>query len=306
MRALRLIRNLVDFMNEVAVLVNKMIMNLKSVSFGRVGIAAFVLRTSAFLFYSSFLILHSSFLYSCQRKAVPTRSTAGPGTSTPIADPASPVVRANNTAFTYFSAKGKAQVTLKGNEQGANLNVRLRRDSIIWVSGSLLGIEGVRAVLTPDSVRVVNRLEKSYFVGGYDYLSRVLQVPVSFAQVQALLLGDYLPAPAGTRPTVVAEAAGQRVSYPQERLSVDRLLSATGRVQQLKLAEAATGRRLTVDYADFRALEAAAGLSFAHDLNVRAEQPKASTTAHLNYNKVTVGERLEFPFSIPKGYAKMK
>ncbi len=245
-------------------------------------------------------------LAGCARKATPARSTAGPGTSTRIADPALPSVNAANTAFAYLSAKGKAQITIKGNEQGANLNVRLRRDSIIWVSGSLLGIEGVRAVLTPDSVRVLNRLEKSYFVGGYDYLSRLLQVPVSFAQVQALLLGDYLPAPAGTRPTVVPEAGGQRVRYPQDRLTVERLLSAAGRVQQLKLDETGTGRRLAVDYADFRPLDGAASLPFAYDLNLRAERPQASTTARLNYSKVAVGERLEFPFSIPKGYVKMK
>lgn len=246
---------------------------------------------------------------SCQRKAVPTRSAAGPGTSTPIADPALPAVKARNTDFIYLSAKGKAQITLKDNQQGANLAVRLRRDSIIWVSGSLLGIEGVRAVLTPDSVRVVNRLEKSYFVGGYDYLSRLLQVPVSFGQVQALLLGDYLPAPAGTRPTVAAEAGGQRVAYPQGRLQTELLLGTSGRVQQLKLEDVApekSGRRLTVDYADFRDLQTAAGIPFAHDLNVRAEQPNARTTARLLYNKVAVGERLEFPFSIPKGYVRMK
>ena len=243
----------------------------------------------------------------CQRRAVPTRSTAGPGTATPIADPALPTVRATNTAFVYLSAKGKARIKTKDNEQGANLNVRLRRDSIIWVSGSLLGIEGLRAVLTPDSVRVVNRLEKTYFAGGYDYLSRLLQVPVSYAQVQALLLGDYLPAPPGTRPTVVAEAAGQRIRYPQtERLNVERLLAASGRVQQLKLEEAAANRRLTVDYTDFRAVPPAAGIPFAHDLNLRAEQPNASTTARLLYNKVAAGERLDFPFSIPKGYVRMK
>ena len=286
-------------------------MNLKPAFFRRVGIAALVPRTPALLLYSSFLILNSLFLYSCQRKAVPTRSTAGPGTSTPIADPALPVVKARNTEFIYLSAKGKAQITLKGDQQGANLAVRLRRDSIIWVSGSLLGIEGVRAVLTPDSVRVINRLEKSYFVGGYDYLSRLLQVPVSFGQVQALLLGDYLPAPAGTRPTVTAEADGQRIAYPQGRLRTEHLLGGTGRVQQLKLEEttaatASSGRRLVVDYADFRALQTAAGIPFAHDLNVRAEQPNARTSARLLYNKITAGERLDFPFSIPKGYVRMK
>ena len=151
-------------------------------------------------------------LGSCARKAVPTKSTNGPGTSVSVAEPA---VHATNTAFLFLNAKGKAQINMKGNKQGANLALRLRRDSIIWVSASLVGIEGVRAVLTRDSVRVLNRLEKTYFSGGYDYLSKLLNVPVSFVQMQALLLGDYVPAPAGTTPTVANEEAGhQRVSYP--------------------------------------------------------------------------------------------
>jgi Domain of unknown function (DUF4292) len=179
------------------------------------------------------LLLALGLLGSCARKAVPTTtSAAGPGTSTPAMEPMMPSVQAANTTFIFLNAKAKAQITMKGNKQGANLSLRMRRDSIIWVSAGLAGIEGVRAVLTHDSVRVMNRLDKTYFSGGYDYLSKLLNVPVSFAQMQALLLGDYLPAPTGTKPTVATEEAGrQRVSYPLADVLVERLLQAgTGRV----------------------------------------------------------------------------
>ena len=244
---------------------------------------------------------------SCARKAVPTTSTTGPGTSVSVAESS---VRATNSSFTFMNAKGKAQVNMKGEKQSANLAVRLRRDSIIWVSGSLVGIEGVRAVLTPDSVRVLNRLQKTYFSGGYDYLSKLLNVPVSFAQMQALLLGDYLPAPAGTAPTVASEEAGrQRVSYPLAGVLIERLLQAgTGRVQQLKVSDAATQRNLTVDYTDFKPLDGQGNLPFAHAMFVQAQQPSAGVvTAAVNFAKVNVGrERLAFPFTVPKGYKRQK
>ena len=115
-------------------------------------------------------------LGSCHRKAVPTTSANGPGTSVSVAEPS---VRATNTTFTFLNAKGKAQINMKGNKQGANVTLRMRRDSIIWISAGLVGVEGVRAVLTHDSVRVLNKLEKTYFSGGYDYLSKLLNVPVS-------------------------------------------------------------------------------------------------------------------------------
>jgi hypothetical protein len=250
-------------------------------------------------------------LAGCARKAVPTVSTTAPGTSAPAMEPTLPSVNAQNTAFDFLTIKGKAQVTMKGNKQGANLSVRLRRDSVIWVSAGLAGFEGVRAVLTRDSVRVVNRLEKTYFSGGYDYLSKLLNVPVSFAQMQTLLLGDYLPAPAGTKPTVLTEeAARQRVGYSLGSVLVEHLLQAgnTGRVQQLHLSDAAAQRNLTVDYTDFQPLEAQPPLPFARSLFVQAQQPSAgAVTAAINYNKVEVSRsRLSFPFEVPKGYRRLR
>ena len=262
------------------------------------------------------LVLALGLLFgSCHRKAVPTKSAGGPGTSMPMPsskkmEPSLPSVRATNTTFTFLSAKGKAQINLKGNKQSANLALRLRRDSIIWLSAGLVGVEGVRAVLTRDSVRVLNRLNKTYFSGGYAYLSKLLNVPVSFAQMQALLLGDYLPAPAGTTPTVAAEEAGrQRVSYPQAGVLVERLLQAgTGRVQQLRVSDAATKRNLTVDYSDFQPLDQQANLPFAHATFIQAQQPTAGVvTAAISYSKVNAGrERLAFPFAVPRGYRRQK
>lgn len=252
-------------------------------------------------------------LGSCHRKGVPTKSGRGPGTSAPTSqtmEPALPAVQATNTTFLFLNAKGKAQITMNGNKQGANLALRMRRDSIIWVSASLAGIEGVRAVLTHDSVQVLNRLEKTYFSGGYDYLSKLLNVPVSFDQMQALLLGDYMPAPAGTTPTVANEEAGrQRVTYPLAEVLVERLLQAgTGRVQQLKVSDAATKRNLIVDYTDFRPLDEQANLPFAHATFIQAQQPTAgAVTAAINYTKVNAGrERLSFPFTVPKGFKRQK
>ncbi|GAB3650509.1 hypothetical protein GCM10027594_25750 [Hymenobacter agri] len=250
-------------------------------------------------------------LAGCARKAVPTVSTTGPGTSTPAMEPTLPSVKAQNTAFDFLTIKGKAQVTMKGNKQGANMSVRMRRDSIIWVSAGLAGFEGVRAVLTRDSVRVVNKLEKTYFSGGYDYLSKLLNVPVSFAQMQTLLLGDYLPAPTGTQPTVATEEAGrQRVSYPLGAVLVEHLLQAgnTGRVQQLHLSDAAAQRNLTVDYTDFQPLDEQQPLPFARSLFVQAQQPSAgAVTAAINFNKVEVSRsRLAFPFEVPKGYRRLR
>jgi hypothetical protein len=254
----------------------------------------------------SAIVLAALALASCHR--VPSSSgKLGPGTSTAVVPVATPAgVKANNTDFQYLSGRGKVHFKHKEVDQSANFNLRVRRDSAIWLSGSLLGIEGVRALLTPDSVRVVNRLQKSYFVGDYAYLSQLLNVPVSYQQMQAILLGDYQPAPNGTNPKVTTEGANQAVSYPQAALLLEQLISTgSGRLQQLKVSESAAQRSLTVAYSDFQKPDGT-NLPFAYTANVVGQQGGTeSTSATLSFSKVEVGAgHLDFPFSIPKGFKK--
>ncbi|WP_375416944.1 DUF4292 domain-containing protein [uncultured Hymenobacter sp.] len=251
-------------------------------------------------------LLVGAMLSGCHRKLAATKPAT---TATSVAvRPVEPAVQAKNTTFRYLKAKGKLQIDFKGRKQGANMSLRIRRDSAIWLSGSLVGVEGVRALLTPDSVRVVMPLQREYFAGGYRYLSQLLGVPVTFGQLQALLLGDYFPAPAGTAPTVVNEAGRQRVSYPQTTLLLEQLIAlSTGRLQQLKVTDSSKPRGLTVDYSDFRPVEPS-NLPFAHATFVQARQgADGTTTLSINYSKVDLDrERLNFPFSIPAKYKSVR
>jgi hypothetical protein len=254
----------------------------------------------------SALVLAALALASCHR--VPSSSgKLGPGTSTAAATVKTPTgVKTTNTNFQYLSGKGKVHFARGTVDQNANFNLRVRRDSAIWLSGSLIGIEGVRALLTPDSVRVINRFQKSYFAGDYAYLSQLLGVPVSYQQMQAILLGDYQPAPKGALPVVKAEGENQSVTYPQAPLIIEQLVNnATGRLQQLKVSESAAQRSLTVGYSDFQK-PGGTDLPFAFTTNVLGQQGgNPNTTATLSFQKVEVGSgHLDFPFTIPKGFKK--
>ena len=242
-------------------------------------------------------------LSGCHRGVIPVKSATAPASV-----PVEPMVQAKNSQFRYLKAKGRMQMELKGQKQTANMSLRIRRDSVIWLSGSLVGIEGVRALLTPDSVLVVMPLQREYFAGGYRFLSQTLGVPVTFLQLQAILLGDYYPAPTGTTPTVVTEQNRQRVSYPQATLLLEQLINlGTGRMQQLKVTDKSTPRGLTVDYTDFRPVEPT-NLPFAHATFMQAQRgQEGATTLAINYTKVDFDrERLNFPFSIPASYKRLK
>ena len=242
-------------------------------------------------------------LSSCHRRLAPLRPVTKPSaTAVPTA-----AVKASNLTFRYFSAKARAQLDVPNLKQTVNLNIRIRQDSIIWLSISVAGFEVARAHITPDSVRVINKLQREYYGGNFSYLKERFNVDVTFAQLQALLLGNYLPPPADATPTITVEGPDQRVAYAQSGLAVQQLLSlAQGRVEQLAVRDPKTQNQYTVDYADFRPVEDVT-VSFAYTTQLRVQQAQNTSTVGLSYRNVDVDkEQLTFPFSVPSGYAQKK
>jgi hypothetical protein len=245
------------------------------------------------------LLLAVTILGSCNRKIIPTSTKSTPSRPVPEA------VRATNLDFRFLSAKGKAQFE----QQSGNLNIRIRKDSVIWISASLIGFEGFRAYITQDSVQVLDKLHREYYSGDYAYLSKRLNVPVTFHMLQALILGNYLaPVNDSTQLKVSTESAVQKVNYVQAGLLIQQLIEiGKGRVQQLAVRDSTTQNKVTVDYSDFQVLERNSS-PFAHTATVKLQQGQtAPSTLTITYRGVDVDkERLQFPFSIPKGYARKK
>ncbi len=245
------------------------------------------------------LLLAATALGGCNRKLVPGATKSIPTRPVPEA------VRATNLDFRFLSAKGKAQFE----QQSGNLNIRIRKDSVIWISASLVGFEGFRAYITQDSVQVLDKLHREYYSGDYAYLSKRLNVPVTFEMMQALLLGNYLaPVSDQTVPKVSTETSTQKINYEQAGLLVEQLVDlGKNRMQQLAVHDSTTQNKVTVDYSDFRALERNPS-PFAYTATVKLQQGQtAPSTLTITYRTVDVDkERLQFPFSIPKGYARKK
>jgi hypothetical protein len=95
--------------------------------------------------------------------------------------------------FDWFSAKFSAEYTNKGNENSFSGQIRIRKDSLIWITLTpMLGIEAMRLMITQDSVKMMNRLNDTYFAGNYNYVNTFLNTNIDFDLLQAFLLGNDL------------------------------------------------------------------------------------------------------------------
>ncbi|HNY02378.1 MAG TPA: DUF4292 domain-containing protein [Bacteroidales bacterium] len=95
--------------------------------------------------------------------------------------------------YDWFSAKFSADYSNKGKDYSFNGQIRIRKDSLIWISLTpLLGIEAIRLMISQDSVKLMNRLNNTYFIGDYDYVNRFLNTNIDYDLLQAFLLGNDL------------------------------------------------------------------------------------------------------------------
>ncbi len=78
-----------------------------------------------------------------------------------------------------------------GKDYEFNAVVRIKKDSMIWVSiNAALGIEAFRLLITPDSVKILDKLKKIARLRSVSYLQEQVHLPVDFKTLQDLLIGN--------------------------------------------------------------------------------------------------------------------
>src|SRR5687767_13815090 len=109
------------------------------------------------------LVAISFVIFGCSKKVTTT--------SIPIRI-ASSTLAIEEIDFEYLH--GKARMVLKdGNkEREVKANIRVRKDSVIWMNFSVIGLQGGRALINQDSITVISNVDKEYFVFDYKELSK--------------------------------------------------------------------------------------------------------------------------------------
>ncbi len=97
-------------------------------------------------------------------------------------------VEQNTFDYDYLTIR-RINCRFSGSETNANFRIRLQaqKDQKILVSISKINIPVGRVLLTPDSVKYVNYIDRNYFVDDYTYLSRFLNINLDFESIQSII-----------------------------------------------------------------------------------------------------------------------
>jgi hypothetical protein len=99
----------------------------------------------------------------------------------------------NKYAFDWLGMKVDASFGTEDNSDSFKATIRMRKDSAIWVSiVPALGIEMIRVMITPDSLKYLSKIpeNKFYYTGGFDEIGRLIGIDFDFEMLQDLLVGN--------------------------------------------------------------------------------------------------------------------
>lgn len=213
-------------------------------------------------------------------------------------------IEKNRIDFKTFN--GKIKVDFEGSDgkkTDFNAFVRVKKDSMIWISiNMLLGIEGFRVLITPDSVKVLNKLDRVAQLRSVGYLQEVAKIPMNFHELQDLLIGN----------PVFLDS--QIVSYKKEERAISllsmgelfkHLLTVNSNDYSLlhsKLDDTNVARARTCDIT-YGGYESKSGIKFSTYRRIAVSE-KSKLDITLQFKQWDFNVDLSFPFNIPRNYKR--
>lgn len=212
-------------------------------------------------------------------------------------------IRAKQVNFNTFSGKAKAKLDINGNSNDVTLNVRIQRDKKIWVSvTALLGIEVARAVITPDSILVLNRLQGNYMKKPFGYIYQYAPQQVNYKTIESLLTGNAVPELLKDGSAVDNDGANTVVTGNLANLMYKLIIGPDFKVSQTNLSNQAA-QSLQVTNSAF--IQASGGRVMPSQIDISSSAGNKKAIIGLHYNNADFDQVLDYPFSIPDRFQKV-
>lgn len=224
-------------------------------------------------------------------------------------------LKANEFKFERLNAKLSADAEVDSTSASFTVTLRMKKDSVIWMSISKLGIEGARVLITKDSVKLLNRIKNNYFVGDFVYLSKIVGADLDFEMMQSILIGnsvefydedekikpgiDNCQYTLGTirkkRLRKVMEK-GKELKEPAQSIY---MIPETFKIARVLFYEFGPDRSFDARYSNYEAKDSTQLFPMKMNYTIKAQK---SVKIDIAYNKLVLNEEQTFPFKIPENY----
>lgn len=209
--------------------------------------------------------------------------------------------------FEYFQAKAKIDYDDGTNQFSSPMTIRIRKDSVIWISvNPALGIEVVRALITQDSIFVINKINSENYSRSISEVKDKFGVAVSFHMLQSILVGNLLN-PIEPSDSTFTEGDFCILREKKENMEIQHYVSnSSQKIENIVVTDLNTANNVTIKYADFNPLDTTI-FAFSSQIlaNYRVKAGLMKSNVNISYQKVDIKDRkVSFPFKVKNKYER--
>ena len=229
-------------------------------------------------------------------------------------------LKENELKFNTLSARFSATYVYNKKKTDFRGQIRIKNDSAIWISITpALGLEMVRLLITNDSVRFMNRMDKVYFEGDYAYVNNFLKTNINYDILQSLITGndfkfyddasfrasidsrEYRLSTTGRRK--IRKAAEPNDTGPLVLIQNIWLNPENFKISRVDVKEyQKDNKKLEAHYNNFVEMNSQLFPTLIQ-FSITADNPIDLT---LDYGRITLDQPLSFPFTIPSKYDRIR
>lgn len=205
--------------------------------------------------------------------------------------------------FFTFNAKIKAEYESADESQNVTAYLSILKDSVMYIQiKGFLGIIGLQAKITKDSITIVNKVQDKYVQKrAISYLQEVTQIPFTFTTLQNLFIGN--PIFVDSNVVSYKNTSDNKLivliigSVFKNLLTID---NESYLITHCKLDDVNINRNRTCDITLTNYMTNN-GVSFSTFRSIAVSE-KSKLRVNLDFKEYTFNEPLKYIFSIPKNY----
>ena len=222
-------------------------------------------------------------------------------------------LHANQADFQFYSARFSGDALWEGKSYPVSGSLRMEKDKAIFLSvAPFLGIEVARVLITPDTVKFINRLQSRFFVGDIEFINDLLGAELDFYMLQSILTGNDFEhfttdnfKVSDDRSMVLLRSSGRRPKDNSRGTPLEHSIwmdPSNYRIRKAIVQDQTGQRRIEADYNSYEDLS---GLWLPRDLALKFTEPDSRAELSIRLNRSNLNQPQDFSFSIPSRYTPM-
>ena len=210
------------------------------------------------------------------------------------------ITKVNSTtpSYKWLSIRGKLKVNTQDGGVPLGFNLKIAKDSLIWISitAPIIG-EVNRLMITRDTVYSINRTNSSWFIKNVSVFKDEYNIKLSLSLIESIITSSI----SISQNNYLSTQDLNTITLDSQNDSSTYVINLNTYSIELFVRKFSANEELTVKYVDFQIID---NFLYPKKLNVNTGSEKLSF--ELTLNKIKVLDKDKTPFKIPKNYNEKK